>query len=125
MSKSFVVLSAALLVLTAIVHSTLGERRLLKPLLAHASGILASSLARFVLRFAWHLTSLSWLVLASILLTLGFQPEHALAGALAATGVAFTTAGIFDAIGSRGRHVGWPLLTAIGVASLLAAATAG
>jgi hypothetical protein len=48
-----------------------------------------------------------------------------LAGALAATGVAFTTAGIFDAIGSRGRHVGWPLLTAIGVASLLAAATAG
>jgi hypothetical protein len=125
MSKSFLVLSAALLVLTAIVHSTLGERHLLKPLLAHSRGILASSLARFVVRFAWHLTSLSWLVLAAILLTLGFQPEHALGGALAATGIAFTAAGIFDAIGSRGRHVGWPLLTAIGVASLLAAATAG
>jgi len=101
-----------------------GELRLLKPLLAHRKGVLASVPGRFVLRFAWHLTSLSWLVLAVILLLLCFQPEHALEGALVIAGISFVAAGVFDAICSRGRHIGWPLLTAIGVAALLAAATA-
>ena len=94
-------------------------------LMRPANGIMASKLARFVVRFAWHLTSLSWLVLAVILLALEFQPERALRDALLATGAAFTAAGVFDALGSRGKHLGWPLLTAIGIASLLAAMTAG
>jgi hypothetical protein len=121
----FLVASAALLVLTAIVHSALGERHLLMPLMSQTNGIMASKLARFVVRFAWHLTSMSWLVLAVILLALEFQPERAFKDALVATGAAFTAAGVFDALGSRGKHIGWPLLTAIGIASLLAAATAG
>jgi hypothetical protein len=33
--------------------------------------------------------------------------------------VAFTGIGLFDAVATRGRHVGWPLLTAIGIAALL------
>jgi hypothetical protein len=119
-SEYFLVACAALLLLTAIVHSTLGERRLLKPLFQQTNGILASRLARFVLRFAWHLTSLSWLVLALILLTLQFGYSHALSNTLVATGVVFVAAGVFDAFGSRGRHIGWPLLTAIGISALLA-----
>jgi hypothetical protein len=119
-SKTFLVASAALLALTAIVHSVLGERYLLKPLFRQTHGILASSLARFVLRFAWHLTSLSWLVLAIILLAFQFQSAQAMSIALLATGIAFTIAGVFDAFGSRGRHIGWALLTGIGVAALLA-----
>jgi hypothetical protein len=114
------VTSAALLVLTSIVHSALGERRLLKPLYQQTTGILASGLARFILRFAWHLTSLTWLVLAIILLAFQFQPAHAMSIARIATGVAFVAAGVFDAFGSRGRHIGWPLLTGIGIAALLA-----
>ena len=124
MSEIFLVASAALLVVTAIAHSALGERRLLKPLLRQKTGVLASGLARFILRFAWHLTSSSWLVLAVVLLALQFHPAHALKDALVVTGVAFATAGGIDAIGSRARHIGWPLLTAIGLAALLAAATA-
>jgi hypothetical protein len=114
------VAGAALLILTSIVHSTLGERHLLKPLYRQTSGILASNLARFIFRFAWHLTSLTWLVLAVILLAFQFQPAHAMSIALIATGAAFTAAGVFDAFGSRGRHIGWPLLTAIGIAASLA-----
>jgi hypothetical protein len=122
MRESFLLLAAALLLITAAAHSLLGERRLLQPLLRHPAGPLASSsLARFVLRFAWHLTSLTWFVLAIVLLAFASQPAHAFQYAALATGVAFTAAGVFDAIGSRGRHVGWPLLAAIGVASLLAA----
>ena len=121
MTKELVIVSAVLLVITALAHSVLGERRLLMPLLEQTSGILASPLARFILRFAWHLTSLSWVVLAVTLLALSFQPERALLIALLATGIVFAAAGILDAIGSRGRHVGWPLLTLIGLTSLAAA----
>jgi hypothetical protein len=124
MGGFFLVLAVVLLVLTAAVHSVMGERRLLKPLLAQFTGILGAPLARFILRAVWHFTSLSWLVLAAILLTLGFQPQHALRIALAITGAAFTAAGIIDLAGSRGKHIGWPLLTAIGLAALLGATTA-
>jgi hypothetical protein len=119
------VASAVLLVLTSIVHSALGEQRLLKPLCQQTSGILASSLARFVLRFAWHLTSLTWLVLAVILMAFQFQPDHTIGIARIATGVAFTAAGVLDAFGSRGRHIGWPLLAGTGIAALLAWICAG
>jgi len=113
---------AALLAITAAVHSLLGERRLLQPVLRRPAGLLASSdLARFVLRFAWHLTSLTWLVLAIVLTTLALQPASMLKSTATATGIAFTFAGTFDAIASRGRHVGWPLLMGIGVVALLAA----
>ncbi len=120
MSQGFLHTSAALLVLTAIVHSAFGERFLLRPLFRKPHGVVASRLARFVLRFAWHLTSLSWFALAIILLALQWQPSLAMNVALLTTGIAFTVAGLFDAMGSRGRHIGWPLLCAIGITALLA-----
>jgi hypothetical protein len=111
--------AAILLVITAFAHSVLGERRLLGPLLRRREGILASNLARVVLRFAWHLTSVTWAVLALILVQLVRDPATARFWAAAGTGVAFTGAGLFDAIATRGRHVGWPLLAGIGIAALL------
>jgi len=39
---------------------------------------------------------------------------------LLATGISFTAIGIYDVIASRGRHVGWPILTGIGLSSLIA-----
>jgi hypothetical protein len=32
----------------------------------------------------------------------------------------FTAIGLYDAYASRGRHVGWPMLTAIGLLALAA-----
>jgi len=119
MSNTLVLVAAMLLVCTAFLHSVLGERRLIGPLIARRDGILASYLARFVLRFAWHLTSVTWLVLGLILVQLVRDPATARFWAVAATGVAFTGVGLFDAVASRGRHVGWPLLAGIGIAALL------
>jgi hypothetical protein len=119
MSNGLLFTAAVLLVVTAVAHSALGERRLLGPLLARREGILASDLARFILRFAWHLTSLTWALLALILVQLVRGPVTARFWAAAGTGVAFTTIGLYDALATRGRHVGWPLLTAIGIAALL------
>lgn len=113
-------LCALLLVLTGIVHSLLGERRLIGPLLARNDGILAVPLARFLIRYVWHLTSLVWVVLAAILLSIAFSPGNTARVALFATGIVFTLAGLIDAVGTRGRHVGWPFLTMIGLTALVA-----
>jgi hypothetical protein len=119
MSNGPLFTAAVLLVVTACAHSVLGERRLIGPLLARREGVLASDLARIILRFAWHLTSVTWAVLAVILVQLVRDPATARFWAAAGTGVAFTGIGLFDAVSTRGRHVGWPFLAAIGIAALL------
>jgi hypothetical protein len=119
MSNGLLSTAAVLLVVTAFAHSALGERRLIGPLLARREGVLSSDLARFILRFAWHLTSVTWAVLAVILVQLVRDPATARLWAAAGTGVAFTGIGLFDAVATRGRHVGWPLLAGIGIAALL------
>jgi len=78
--------------------------------------VLASELARFLLRFAWHLTSVTWAVLALTLIQLVRDAATARWWAAASTGVVFTAVGLFDAIYSRGRHAGWPLLAGMGLA---------
>jgi len=119
LSDGLLLTAAILLVITALAHSVLGERRLLGPLLRRREGILASGLARVVIRFAWHLTSVTWAVLALILVQLVRDPATARLWAAAGTGVAFIGVGLLDAIATRGRHVGWPLLAGIGIAALL------
>lgn len=118
MSDGLLLSAALLLVVTAAVHSVVGERRLIGPVLARHDGILKSPLARFILRFAWHITSVAWAVIALILLALVLDPPAVRWWAAAGTGAAFTTIGVFTAISSRGRHIGWPFLTGIGLAAL-------
>jgi hypothetical protein len=117
MSDALLLVAALLLIVTSAVHSVVGERRLLGPVLARREGILKSSLARFVLRFAWHITSVAWAVIALILLALVLDPPAVRWWAAAGTGAAFTAIGTFTAISSRGRHIGWPFLTGIGLAA--------
>ncbi|MDR6293871.1 hypothetical protein E9232_006424 [Inquilinus ginsengisoli] len=118
MADGLLLLAALLLIVTAAVHSVAGERRLIGPLLTRRDGILANRLARFVLRFAWHITSIAWAVIAVILLALVLAPVAVRWWAAAATGAAFTAIGAFTAISSRGRHLGWPFLTGIGLTAL-------
>lgn len=109
--------------LTSVVHSLLGERRLIGPLLRQRDGILAHSLARFLLRVVWHFMSILFWIIAAALVASSTSPDAALRVLLAATAIGIGGAGIADAIGSRGRHVGWPMLVLIGVlaaAALLA-----
>jgi hypothetical protein len=78
MSDGLLFTAAVLLVVTTFAHhSVLGERRLIGPLLARREGALASDLARVVVRFAWHLTSVSWVVLALIWVQLVREPAMA------------------------------------------------
>jgi hypothetical protein len=113
-------IAAVLLAVTMTVHSVIGQRRLVRPLLDEGAGVMKHPLARFILPFAWHLTSGIGLVLAVILLAWAWALEGAATIGLATTGLVFTTSGIIDAIGSRGKHIGWAPLTLIGVSALVA-----
>ncbi len=111
---------AALLIATACVtHSTLGELRLIGPLLAPEvrRGLLEeSALARQVLRLSWHLTSVAWFGLAAVLVAeAAARPSHlgdTVASLVAAT---FFVTGLTTLLASRGRLLVWPLFLAIAV----------
>ncbi len=116
-------LAAALILLTMAVHSLLGQKRLIQPMLDIDQGVLARPLARFLIPFAWHLTSAIGCIVAAILLAWAWAPDHARTIGLAATATVFTAAGVYDAVGSRREHIGWPLLSAIGLIAIGALAT--
>ena len=115
---------AGLMVLTGAIHSLLGEARLIAPLLRSRQGVLASDQARFLLRLTWHGFSALLLILALILPALVWWPDAVFQVALGAVGATFLIFGLVDIVATRGRHIGWPFLTAIGVLALTALAVA-
>lgn len=122
--KSGLLLAAALLALTAIAHSALGERYILRRLfrradLPHLFG--SDQFTRRTLRFAWHITSIAWLGLAGVLIVLAGNaapPRDTLLRVVAAT---FGISAVTAALGSRGRHLSWIVFTAIALLAWLAA----
>ena len=112
--------ASLLIVATMLVHSMLGQRRLIRPLLDQAEGVMQRPMARFIVPFAWHLTSFIGLIVAAVLLAFAWVPEHAPTVGIAATAIVFTVGGILDAFGSRGKHVGWAPLTLIGISAFVA-----
>ncbi len=122
-AEVFSCLSAGMLVLTAAVHSVLGERRLIGPLLELHSGVLAAPLARFLLRAVWHFMSVAFAVIAVGLVAGIARPDLAATALLWGTAIGIGGAGVYDAIGSRGQHIGWPMLVLIGVFALLSLLT--
>lgn len=120
MQPTLLTIAALLILATMCVHSTLGQRRLIRPLLDEGHGVMQRPLARFIVPFAWHLTSFIGLIVAAILFAWAWAPEKAPTIGLAMTGIVFTVSGIIDAIGSKGQHVGWPPLTLIGLSAFAA-----
>ncbi len=125
-AEVFTSLCAGMLVVTAVVHSLLGERRLIGPLLELRAGVLVSPLARFLLRAVWHFMSVAFAIIAlGLVASLGGVAsfggaDRVVAALLWGTAIGIGGAGIYDAIGSKGRHIGWPMLVSIGASAALA-----
>jgi hypothetical protein len=111
-------IASLLLAMTMCVHSVMGQRRLVRPLLDEGAGVMRHPLARFIVPFAWHLTSFIGLIVAAILFAWAWAPDQARTVGLAMAGIVFTASGIIDAVGSRGKHIGWPPLTLVGLGAL-------
>jgi hypothetical protein len=107
-------LSSAFMAAAALVHSVLGYRRLIAPLLRGRDGLLADALARRIVRFAWHATSVLMLVSAAAVSWPG-TPK----ALLAVIGAAWLATGLFNAVYMKGRHIAWPVLSAAGLCALI------
>ena len=121
MTNASLMTAAALTVGIGIVHSWLGERRIIGPLLSleMRTGILHSIFVRNVLRFAWHLTSLAWWGFAAILAAMATMPiNDAARMVLWIVALIFIATGLTTLVTSRGRHLAWPVFMAIGGLSL-------
>ena len=109
-------LSAAFMSSTAAVHGFLGERRLIRPLMTLDQGVMGIDLARRVFRLAWHALSVLMLVSAAAVVWPGTPRDLILL-----IGAAWTATGLFDAVYTRGKHIGWPFLTASGIFAIIGA----
>jgi hypothetical protein len=120
LEQAALTIASLLLVMTMCVHSVIGQRRLVRPLLEQRQGVMQHPLARFIVPFAWHLTSGIGLVVAAILFAWAWAPDQARTVGLAVTGIVFTASGLIDAVGSKAKHIGWVPLTLIGLSALSA-----
>ncbi len=109
-------LSAAFMVTTAGVHSVLGYRRLIVPLLRRREGPLSDPLSRRIIRFAWHATSVLMLISAAAIAWPG--TPNAL---LIVIGSGWLATGLFNATYTKGRHIAWPALSGAGIFALIGA----
>lgn len=117
MTNLSLLVASILTVGVGLVHSWLGEVRLIGPLVAPGKrlGILEkSAFARGVLRFAWHLTTVAWWGFAAILVVLAQTPVTGQGRiVLMAIALMFAMTGMIALIASRGRHLAWPVFMAI------------
>ncbi len=114
--RSSLMIAAALTVFVAAAHSYLGERYILIRLFRRTElpklfgGV---EFTKQTLRFAWHITSIAWLGLASLIVVLASASDEAqLTQARLIAGV-FGSSGVAALAGSRGRHVSWVVFFAI------------
>lgn len=117
----FFIISALLIVGTGLIHSILGERLLVAPLLKRDFPIILGSdlLGKRTLRFAWHLMTITLWSFAAILILLSAHPlsptEANIVRIIAAT---FFTCSIISLVAARGRHFSWLAFLIIGLLAL-------
>ena len=112
--------AAILIGALALAHSALGERYILTRLFRRSDlpklfG--GTAFTAGTLRFAWHLTSVTWFGFAALLWQLGrgaLTPQ-ATAQIIGVTSIA---CGVLPVVFTRGRHLSWVVFLAIGVLAL-------
>ena len=101
---------AALTLLLAAAHSYLGERYILIRLFRRADlpKLFGSEeFTKRTLRFAWHLTSVAYVGLAAVLVSLPLTGAGAARAPAQAVAVTFAISGVVAIVGSKGRHLSW------------------
>lgn len=113
-------IAAILVFALAVAHSALGERYILVRLLRRGDLPKLFGGTEFTartLRFAWHITSVTWFGFATLLWQLdrGALTPHATAQIVGATSLA---CGVLPLAFTRGRHLSWIVFLLVGVLAL-------
>lgn len=116
--------AAILAVALGMAHSVLGERYILTRLfrrddLPRLFG--SSEFTTRTLRFAWHITTVAWVGFAALLVHAG-RGDLTASGVLHIIGLTFVVSGFLPLILTRGKHLSWLVLFAIGGIALWCAA---
>lgn len=116
--------SSALTVLLGVAHSALGERLIVQPILRlQGLPVVLGGTARTkgVIRYAWHLLSLTWWGLAGLMAYMAAVPATLSEPFLWMVVIVFGLSGAIVLAASRGRHMAWVLfLTAATLAGFAA-----
>lgn len=114
----FLTSAAALAFLIGVAHTLLGERYIVTRLLRRSDlpelfG--ADTFTRQTIRFAWHLTTVAWWGLASILVAVSGVFEGVLVRNAVVSSIAFTflASAILSIVFTRGKHLSWLVFVAI------------
>jgi len=116
--NTMLISAAVLTAAIGIVHSWLGERYIVSRVLRRTDlpALFGDdSFTRQTIRFAWHLTTVAWFGLASVLVVL----SGAVVGMRAGDGVIFAIAQTFvlsavlALVLTRGRHLSWVVFSVI------------
>lgn len=108
--------AALLTVALGIAHSYLGEKYILIRLFRRENlpKIFGDQeFTKRTLRFAWHITTVAWIGLAALLVHAG-RGDLTVQGTLRIIGVTAIISGSLPIIFTRGRHLAWIVLFAIG-----------
>ena len=109
-------IAAGLATLLAAAHSYLGERHILIRLFRRddlPKVLGGAEFTKQTLRFAWHITSIAWLGLASLIVVLASSPDATQVTQARLIAGVFGFSGMAALLGSRGRHLSWVVFFAI------------
>ncbi|MES2933076.1 MAG: hypothetical protein V4805_06265 [Pseudomonadota bacterium] len=113
-------LAAILIVFLGLAHSILGERYILVRLFRRADLPQIFGSTQFTvqtLRFAWHITTVAWFGFAALLVQIS-QGQLTSFSAAQTIGLTSIVSGLLPLIITRGKHLSWLVLFAIGGISL-------
>ena len=103
-----------LIAVTGMIHSALGERRMIRPLLASGAFSSMPRVARAI-RFTWHMATLLMLLTAVTVAWAGTPTAI-----VRLIGAAYLLLGLLSLGMTRGRHISGPLFTSAGLLALVA-----
>lgn len=115
MGSTLLLVAAFLAFAVGIAHSVLGEKYILvrlfrRPDLPKLFG--GTGFTVRTLRFAWHVTTIAWWGFAAMLL-LAARDALSPASTLQVLAITMLATAVTVLVGSRGRHLAWPVFTAI------------
>lgn len=118
------IFACILLLFVGLAHSYLGEKYILIRLfkrdnLPHTLG--SDWFTKRVLRFAWHLTTLTWWGFSAILYVIFSDSTHLTGDILIIVSVVFFLSGLVSFSFSKGKHLSWVFFFLIAGSSFYAA----
>ncbi len=95
---------AIIIIAIGCVHSMLGEKMVITPLVNRDD---IPKKIRRLLRVAWHITTLFWFAIAAQLIAMNIWPDQAFKSFLIIMSVAFGISTLISLINSKGKHISW------------------